>query len=416
MLKHTLVSAFGRTMTALLLAMLCGHSGFAQSTTSARLSGSLTDTSGAVVSNAKVTATDMETGLTTTVASDGIGNYAFNSLPVGHYKIQVSFDGFESVTDTGLQLTVGDSATLNLKLKAGGSQETVMVQGGTELINSTTPELSQVVGEETIKDLPLNGRDPGTLVLLSAGVTNELNSNASTLQTTNSFPNESGASAGGQRQGSTWYLLDGVSHMDTYLLLALPFPNPDATQEFRVITNNFDARNGFAPSAIVSIETKSGSTEFHGGAFEFFRNNLFNAADYFSGPAWGSTKAVDPLHRNQFGADLGGHLPYFRNKLFFFTNYQGTRQSSQAETNVTFTPTQAERQGDFTALLNGPNPIVLPPPFVGNKVNPALFSPGAVKMLADIPVGRTPRLDKPTLPIRASRFPMTKTPHGWTTT
>ena len=393
MLKDTLPLPFGRGAAALLIliTMLSGPYCFAQSSTSARLSGSVTDTSGALVSNAQVTATDLETGLVTAVASDAVGNYAFNSLPVGHYKINVAADRFETLVETGVQLTVGDSATLNFKLKAGGSQETVTVNGGAELINTTTAELSQVVGEDTIKGLPLNGRDPGTLVLLSAGVTNELNSNASTLQTTNSFPNESGASAGGQRQGSTWYLLDGVSHMDTYLMLALPFPNPDATQEFRVVSNNFDARNGFAPSAIVSIQTKSGSNQFHGSAFEFFRNNLFNAADYFSGPGWGSTKAVDPLHRNQFGGALGGYLPVFQNKIFFFANYQGTRQSSQAETNVVFTPTQAEREGDFTALLTGANPIVLPAPFVGNKINPALFSPGAVKMLADIPVGQNPQ-------------------------
>ncbi|MEO8737036.1 MAG: hypothetical protein ABI380_10900, partial [Edaphobacter sp.] len=280
------------------------------------------------------------------------------------------------VHETGISLTVGQSASLNLLLTPGGAQDAVTVTGGAELINTTTAELSQVIEEATIKDLPLNGRDPGTLVFLSAGVTNELQSQASTLQTTNSFPNESGASAGGQRQGSTWYLLDGVSHMDTYLLLALPFPNPDATQEFRVISNNFDARNGFAPAAIVSIQTKSGTNTYHGGAFEFLRNGYFNAANPFSG-------FVDPLHRNQYGAFVGGPVPHLKDKLFFFVNYQGTRQSSQAFTNITFTPTQAERNGDFTAV-----PVTLPLPFVGNKIDPALYSPGAVKMLSYIPLGQ----------------------------
>ena len=353
----------------------------AQSSTSAQLSGSVTDPSGGALPGVHVTATNSGTNLSVTVDSDKAGNYTFNSLPAGQYELSISRDGFAPLHETGISLTVGQSATLNLPLKLGGAQDSVTVNGGAELINTTTPEISQIVDEATIKDLPLNGRDPGTLVFLSAGVTNELQSQASTLQTTNSFPNESGASAGGQRQGSTWYLLDGVSHMDTYLLLALPFPNPDATQEFRVISNNFDARNGFAPSAIVSIETKSGTNKYHGGIFEFLRNGYFNAANPFSG-------LVDGLHRNQFGGYLGGSVPHLKDKLFFFGNYQGTRQSYQANTNTTFTPTQAERNGDFSALLSGSSPIVLPAPFVGNKIDPKLYSPGAVKMLSYIPLGQ----------------------------
>jgi outer membrane receptor protein involved in Fe transport len=373
------------TRHALVGAMLgAGVCGMAQSTTSARLTGTVTDPSGAAVPGTKVTALNTGTTLAVTVESDKRGNYAFNSLPVGNYQVTTEHTGFAPLVETGVTLGVSQNVTLNLPIKLGGAAESVTVEGGADLINTTTADLGQTIDEATIKDLPLNGRDPGTLVTLSAGVTNELFSNASTVQTTNSFPNETGASAGGQRQGSTWYLLDGVSHMDTYLLLALPFPNPDATQEFRVITNNFDARNGFAPAAIVSIQTKSGTAHYHGGLFEFFRNDLFNAKDYFG-------KNVDLLHRNQFGAFVGGPVPFFKDKLFFFSNYQGTRQSYTAETNTTFTPTQAERNGDFSALLTGSNPVVLPAPFVGNKINPALYSPGAVKLLADIPVGQDPQ-------------------------
>jgi outer membrane receptor protein involved in Fe transport len=388
-LKNVTAVSFRRLAPATLLtpALLCGAMGYAQSTTSARLSGSVTDPSGAAIPHIKVTAKNIGTDLTVSVESDASGNYAFNSLPVGQYQVTAAGTGFSSLVETGITLGVSQSITLNLPLKLGGSSDSVTVTSDADLINTTTAELGQTVDEATIKDLPLNGRDPGTLVFLSAGVTNELNSNASTLQTTNSFPNESGASAGGQRQGSTWYLLDGISHMDTYLLLALPFPNPDATQEFRVISNNFDARNGFAPSAIVSIQTKSGSNNYHGGVFEFIRNGYLNAANPFSGPAFGDTKAVDGLHRNQFGAYVGGYVPHFKDKLFFFANYQGTRQSYQANTNITFTPTQAERNGDFSALLTGPNPIVLPAPFVGNKINPNQYSPGAVKLLNYIPLG-----------------------------
>jgi hypothetical protein len=401
MLKRTIFLAAVRATLALLVGTaiapgsLTGPVTLAQSTTSARLTGSVTDQTGAVVPDALVVALNIDTSLSLTATSDSAGTYAFNSIPAGNYKVTATAAGFETLVETGVNLTVGQSATLNLPLKTGGASDTVTVEGGAELINTTSADLGQVVDETTIQELPLNGRDPGTLVTLSAGVTNELNSNASTLQTTNSFPNETGASAGGQRQGSTWYLLDGVSHMDTYLLLALPFPNPEATQEFRVITNNFDARNGFAPAAIVSIQTKSGSNKFHGGVFDFLRNGSFNAADYFSGHN-GSPKQVNPLHRNQFGAYIGGYVPHFKDKLFFFSNYQGTRATSQSTTNTTFTPTQAERSGDFTALLNNvgpdglPDPIMLPAPFVNNKIDPTLYSAGSVKLLANIPVGSDP--------------------------
>ena len=372
-------------------AVLCGTLlsapyAWSQSSTSSRLSGLITDPSGAVIPSVQVTAVNTGTNLSTTVKSDERGSYAFNALPPGSYKVSAVLPGFASLVEDNIVLDVSKSVTLNLPLTPGGSEDTITVTGGASLINTTTAELGQVVDEQTIKELPLNGRDPGTLVFLSAGVSNVLNSQASTLQATNSFPNESGASAGGQRQGSTWYLLDGLSHMDTYTLLALPFPNPDAIAEFRVTTNNFDARNGFAPAAVVSIQTKSGSTAFHGGVFEFLRNGYLNAANPFSGQ-------VDGLHRNQFGAFLGGYVPHFKQKLFFFANYQGTRQSYTSNTNNAITPTAAERNGDFSAYLNlvdkngNPAPVILPAPFVNDKVSPSLFSPGAVKLLQYIPTG-----------------------------
>jgi hypothetical protein len=388
--KHRILNLAAYAILGLSLgaAVLCGAPGLAQSSTSARLTGEVTDPSGAAIPNASITAVNTATNYSVTVESDAAGNYAFNSLPVGPYKVTTTLTGFAPLVETGIELTVGQSATLNLPMKVGNSQDTVTVTGGTELVNTTSAELSQVVDEATIKDLPLNGRDPGTLVFLSAGVTNELNSQASTLQATNSFPNESGASAGGQRQGSTWYLLDGVSNMDTYTLLSLPFPNPDATQEFRVISNNFDARNGFAPSAIVSIQTKSGGNQLHGGVFEFIRNDIFNAKNPFSGQ-------LDLLKRNQYGGYVGGpvvipHLYNGKDKLFFFSNYQGTRQRLTSNTNTTYTPTSAERAGDFSALLTQANPIILPPPFVDDKIDPSLYSPGAVALLKYIPVGQNP--------------------------
>jgi len=366
---------------ALALPGLCLSTALTAQVTGARITGIVTDSSNAAIPNAQLTITNTDTNVVTRVSADDRGEYSAPSLPAGPYKILTSASGFADGLQTNVVVTIGQNATLNVTLQPAGATESVTVTSSPALINATTAEISQVVTENSIKELPLNGRDPSTLVFLAAGVTNELQSQASTLPTTNSFPTQSGGSAGGGRQGSTYYLLDGVTNMDYFALLAAPFPNADATQEFRVITNNFDARYGFSPAAVVSIQSKAGTNGFHGGAFEFLRNAKLNAANYFS-------HQVDPLKRNQFGGYLGG--PILKDKLFFFGNYQGTRQSTSATQNVTYTPTQAMLNGDFSAVA-----VDLSAPFatVGgkrNQIDPALFSPGALKIAASLPLGTDP--------------------------
>jgi hypothetical protein len=352
---------------------------FAQNT-AATLSGTVTDASGAAISGADVTALSTQTGQTQTVTSNDSGIYTFTVLPPGLYTITITKSGFTTNVQQNLELTVGQAATLKATLAVGATSETVSVTAAGEVINQTTADISEVINERSVKELPLNGRDPSSLVLLAPGTTNILVSGGSgVLQTTNSFPNESGASANGGRQGSTYYLLDGVQNMDTYLLLAAPFPNADATQEFRVISNNFDARFGFAPGAVVTIQTKSGSNQFHGGAFEFLRNSALNAGNYFS-------HAVDPLKRNQFGGYVGG--PIKRDRIFFFANYQQTQASTSTGTNTTFDPTAAMLAGDFSAITQ-----TLGAPFTTingkkNQINPSLYSPAAVALSQLVPLGQ----------------------------
>ena len=349
--------------------------------TSAQLSGQVTDSTGAVVSRVQITVHNTETGLVEHAKSDDSGQYRLAALPPGLYKLSAEMNGFSAYVQTGIKLTVGQFASLNIALKPGAVSETVTVTGGASLINATTAEISQVIEEDTVKELPLNGRDPSSLVFLTAGISNDTYSSSSTQPTSNSFPTQTAASAGGGRQGSTYYMLDGVSNMDTYSLMAAPFPNSDATQEFRVISNNFDATYGFSPGAVVSIQTKSGSNNYHGGVYEFIRNNDLNAADYFS-------KQVDELKRNQFGAFAGGKI--VPNKLFFFASYQGTRNTWQSSENTSYDPTSAMLQGDFSAVstpLSGPFVTVNGKP---NQVNPALFSPGALKLTALMPLGQNP--------------------------
>ena len=365
-----------RVSTLILLVALAVPA-FAQ-TTNARLTGTVRDSEGAVIPDATVTLTNQDTNQTFTLHSNSSGEYANPSLSPGRYSVTVEHEGFQKSVQTGIVLTVSQDATLNLTLNPGNVTETVNVEAGAELINTTTAEISTVVDEHAVSQLPLNGRDPSSLVFLSPGVTNILNTGGGALQGGFAFPTETGGSANGGRQGSTYYLLDGVPNMDTYLLLAAPFPNADATQEFRVISNNFDARYGFSPGAVVTIQTKSGTNAFHGGFFEFLRNDKLNAASYFSG-------SVDSLKRNQFGGFLGG--PVIKNKLFFFVNYQGTRSTSAASSNVTYTPTAAMLNGDFSAVPT----TITAPGFVNNRIDPSLFSPAAVAIAkTGLPLGQDP--------------------------
>jgi hypothetical protein len=392
--------SLNRLVFALILALLFlgGSTAFGQGT-SASLTGQVTDNSGAIVPGATVTATNTDTSLAQTTTTNGEGIYLIAPLPPGHYKLTVEARGFERYVQTGVELSVNVNSTQNVALKTGSVQETVTVFENAELINTTTPELGTTVNEAAITQLPLNGRDPSSLVLLAPGTVGVVGGGGSGfggqpgVQAGFSFPTETGASANGGRQGSTEYLLDGIPNMDNYMGITAPFPNADATQEFRVITNNFSALYGFAPGAVVSIETKSGGNGFHGGAFEFLRNKDLNASNgWFS-----NTEAKDPLRRNQFGGYLGG--PIKKDKLFFFLNYQGTRADSAASNNFTATPTAAMLSGDFSAipfnLCTGANnstpPAGCPFATVGgkaNQVNPALFNPAAVTITTTgLPVG-----------------------------
>ena len=372
--------------------------------TSASLTGQITDASGAAVIGATVTAKNADTNRTQSSTSNAAGVYTIAPLAPGNYSLTVEAKGFARYLQNGIVLAVDVSSTQNVSLKTGSIQETVTVTEDAELINTTTAELGTTVNQDAISQLPLNGRDPSSLVFLAPGMTSVTESGGGGLggqpgvQSGFSFPTETGASANGGRQGSTYYLLDGVPNMDNYTGLTAPFPNSDSTQEFRVITNNFNALYGFAPGAVVSIETKSGTNRFHGGAFEFLRNKALNASDYFSG-------TVDPLRRNQFGGYVGG--PIIKDKLFIFFNYQGTRQNSAASANHTQTPTAAMLNGDFSALVNSDgSPKVLCPsgpsqfcPFatVGGKINqvdPSLFNPASVAVTTTgLPVGSGPNGD-----------------------
>ncbi|MGC2163291.1 MAG: carboxypeptidase regulatory-like domain-containing protein [Silvibacterium sp.] len=304
----------------------------------ASLNGVVTDSTGAAIPEATVTLKNVDTGLTQTATTSGEGVYRIAPLSPGRYSLSVQAKGFQTYLQQGIIITVDTASSQNVALKAGNVEQTVTVTANAELLNTTNGSLGQTINQVEVSQLPLNGRQPSTLVYLAPGITSGGNTYN---QTGFSFPDATTVSANGGIQGSTYFLLDGVPNMDTYLGLPAPSPNADATQEFRVITNNFNAAYGFAPGAVVSIATKSGTNSVHGGIFDFYRDRIFNAADYFS-------HEVNPLHQNQFGAYAGG--PILKNKLFIFGNYQGTRNATASTSLNSYLPTPAMLNGDFSAL------------------------------------------------------------------
>ena len=330
---------------------------------SGSLTGQVSDPSGAALVGATVTLTNLGTNYQQTEATDRAGVYLIQPVEPGNYALTITATGFALYKQSGIVIHANEHATQDVHLKVGATGETVSVTADAELINTTTPELGMTVNEASVTQLPLNGRDPSNLVWLAPGVVNANLGNSYT-QAGFSFPNETAAAASGGRQGSTYYILDGAPNMDTYLGRSAPFPNADATQEFTVITNNFNAMYGFAPGAVVSIQVKSGTNEIHGGIFEFLRDNDFNAKDWW-------THQINPLHQNQFGAYAGG--PILKNKLFFFGNYQGTRSAAASSENQTYVPTTAMLGGDFsgvtTALCSGAESAVCPFTTIGGKPN-----------------------------------------------
>jgi hypothetical protein len=342
----------------------------------ASITGAVTDATGSVIPGASVVVRNAGTALTASTTTTDIGSYVIPLLPPGSYEVTVKKEGFRTETLTGITLTADQAGTLSVSLSVGSISDEVKVQGDAELINTVNATLGQVIHERSIVELPLNGRNPASLVLLTPGTVNVLQTGAGTLQSYTTFPTETGASANGGRQGSTYYLLDGASNIDNYHLLAAPFPNADATQEFRVEGNNFEAQYGFAPGAVVSIVTKSGTNQWHGNLFEFLRNEKLNARDFFQ-------PVRDTLKRNQYGGSIGG--PIRKDKLFIFGNYQGTAERRKVGGSTAFVPSDAMLRGDFSGLR-----VPIKDPDTGQPVpdgfiSPTRFSKAALKIVESLP-------------------------------
>src|SRR6185312_4135340 len=309
------------TLTILLLAL--GSQMMAQSAR-ARIVGTVKDPQGAVVAGANVTVTNVATGVESKAVTDHDGSFQALELPIGTYKVKVERDGFTTAETVAYTLEINQVQRIDVTLQVGAKSETVEVSGDAAQVEVVNPTLGASVTSRPIVDLPLNGRNVLDLALLEPGVTPHNN-------------DDTGAGTyniAGSRADSVTFVLDGG--VDNNLLSngVVYTPNPDAVQEFRILTSNYTAEYGRNSGGIVSLVTKSGSNAVHGSVFEFNRNDAFSANSYFNNK---NGLPRDTLKRNQYGFAVGG--PIKKDKLFWFTSYQGQKQTAGHSVAVsTFTP------------------------------------------------------------------------------
>ena len=365
----TLIHRFRIFLTLSLVMLFCSLAALAQT---GSVSGTVSDQAGAVITDAEVTVQNTGTGLKRMTTTSDSGTFTLTELPAGIYEIDVNKAGFKAFKVSNAQVTVGQPLTVNPKLEPGVVTEVVQVSGD-QLpdVDLDTPQVSNLIDKKQIEGLPLITRNPYELILLSPG-TEQTNSRLG------------GISVNGQRERNNNFLLDGVDNNDTSVpggLTSVLGPNPESVQEFRVITDNFNAEYGRNTGAIVDVITSSGSNTFHGKAYEFGRWNGFGGAR-----DWFNTKdqQQDPYIRHQFGYSIGG--PIIKNKTFFFFNQEFDRFIT-ALTNVAVVPTAAFKTGQFTYTdENGTQtPVDISDPSSANNTFGLPIDPTALKILNQYP-------------------------------
>jgi outer membrane receptor protein involved in Fe transport len=339
--KHMTRKCLYSLRTAIILTVLaiCAH---AQDVGS--IVGTVTDPKGAVVDTCQVTVVEVSTGLSRMASCGPNGYYVVPSLRPANYRLTVTAPGFSTLARESITLQANQVLTVDLQLRLGVATQTVMVQGAAAQVNTTTATLSQVIDSSRIVDLPLDGRNAATLTTLVAGAVNAPDARATQGLT---IPQDVTISVNGSRGNQTSYNLDGASNTDQLTDINAPFPFPDALQEFSVQTGNYSAQYGQSSGAVVNIVSKSGTNNLHGDAFEFVRNAVFNARNYFEANR-------DQLKRNQFGFTFGG--PIVHDRTFFFVGFQKTILRDTLGAQYAYVPTLANVGGDFSALLSATNP------------------------------------------------------------
>ncbi len=333
---------FQRSLPVLLVVCLLGAAAVWASI-SGSISGIVTDQSGSLVPNAPVTAINEDTGVKSTIKTDSKGFYNFPDLPVGNYDLEVAQPGFKTFRKTAVRIDANSEVRVDVKLEIGEIAEKVTVHSDVVQVETQSTQMGEVIGTEKILATPLNGRDFTNLLSLQPGVVPFQYANA--LQDNNLSDRSVGGSKdlnvgaqaiNGQRETSNGFMVNGANVQEGKNNGTAVIPNLDSIEEFRIITNNFDAEYGNYSGGQINVVTKSGTNSYHGSVFEFLRNTDLDARNYFTGP-------IGKFIQNQFGGTVGG--PIKKDKLFFFADYQGTRQI--------FGPTQTAEVPDGTLDANG---------------------------------------------------------------
>ncbi len=361
--------------------------------TTASIFGSVTDEHKGVVAGARITATNRLTNESRTTETNDLGYYSLPGLALGLYTVRAERPGFKTGVRDGIELSLNRNARVDLELVVGTVGESVTVTADAPLVESITNEMGARIDRQRVVQLPLNGRNTLSLVSLIPGA-RQLES-----ETTQGFNINKVAINGIRPELSNW-LLDGGDNTTPLRNYGNPVPNPDAVQEFRVISNNYSAEYGRTAGAVVNVVTKSGTNEFHGGVFEFHRNRALNARNFFE-------PDTTPLVQNQFGGAFGG--PIVKDRTFFFGAYQGFRRRTSAFRNSALAPTAAERGGDFSQSFDRTGKLIVirdpmtRQPFQDNRIPQNRLSPVALNFLKlVIPLPNAPLIGPNAIEQRAS--------------
>ena len=363
-----------------LLACLCAGVVHAQ-ISSATLVGTVTDPSGAIVSGAKVEATNTSTSVTRSTTTNTSGQYGISELPAAHYSITVRMNGFKTSHLADVELQVAQRAMVNVTLQLGGVEQAVTVAATTPLLETSASSVGQVVNTAAVEHMPLNGRSFWQLAALTPGATYTPGGQGTRTGGSSIRSSAVNVTINGAAPNQTGWFLDGAFITEMQTGGTLIQPNVDALQEFKVEGANMEAEYGHTPN-VVNATLKSGTNQFHGTAFEFLRNSAFDARNFFYVPPKGSNLAIEPLRRNQYGFTVGG--PIRRDKTFFFADLERTGLLQGADFN-NIVATEAQRAGNFSSI---PKKVVDPVthvPFNGNIIPTDQISPQAQFFLKYLP-------------------------------
>jgi Carboxypeptidase regulatory-like domain len=347
----------------------------AQVTAVAEVSGVISDPTGATIASAHISMMEVSKQIAHQTVSDGTGNYTMPNLPVGPYRLEVRAPGFKDYVQTGIELAVNNNIQINVAMQVGSATETVEVSAAASMVETKENSVANLVDQQRITELPLNGRQVTDLIY-TVGAAVPADSGDTGSKT---FWNATRISIAGGQGNGTAYLLDGADATDAMSNVNLPFPFPDALQEFSIETSAVSSQFGTHPGATVNVVTKSGSNGFHGDLFEYIRNGDLDARNFFS------TTGADTLKRNTYGGTIGGRI--IKDKLFFFGGFQGVENRQNPPSTTTHIPTAAMLNGDFSTIASatcGKVVNLVNPsggaPFPGNQIPVSMMDPVALKL------------------------------------